>query len=191
MRINRTLRFAVIASLLVSGTAWAGSDYLLRIEDLKDGAATRSPPTLEVMSFSWGASQSGSLSSGSLGTGRMASPRTGKTGHVTLMKREVAPGAMPSGPAASGVGDVDGDGSADAMAPPSSGPGAITLHMDGSSAQAAARQAGVCAQGKHFPRATLSGKGKTWVLSDVMVSSCAMANGQQAVSLTYQKIEMQ
>ena len=187
MRINRTLRSAVIASLLASGAAWASSDYLLQIEGIKGEAASQSPPALEVMSFSFGASQSGAVGNGSLGAGRMApSSRHQKTGHVTLMKREAAPGATPSAP----VADVDGDGMTDAMTPRSSGPGAITLHVDGSPAQVAARRAGVCAQGKHFPSATLSGRGKTWVLSDVMVSSCAMADGQQAVSLSYQKIEM-
>ena len=187
MRINRTLRSAVIASLLASGAAWASSDYLLQIEGIKGEAASQSPPALEVMSFSFGASQSGAVGNGSLGAGRMApSSRHQKTGHVTLMKRKAAPGATPSAP----VADVDGDGMTAVMAPRSSGPGAITLHVDGSPAQVAARQASVCAQGKHFPSATLSGRGKTWVLSDVMVSSCAMADGQQAVSLSYQKIEM-
>ena len=189
MRIHRTLRFAVIASLLVSGTAWASSDYLLQIEDLKDGAAIKGPP-LEVMSFSFGASQPSAMGNGSLSAGRMASARHNKTGHVTLMKREAAPGAMQPGSSPAAIGDVDGDGMTAAMTPRSSGPGAITLHVDGSPAQVAARQASVCAQGKHFPHATLSGKGKTWVLSDVMVSSCAVADGQQAVSLSYQKIEM-
>jgi hypothetical protein len=188
MRIHRTLRSAVIASLLVSGTAWASSDYLLQIEDLKDGAAIKGPP-LEVMSFSFGASQPATVGNGSLSAGRMAaSSRHQKTGHVTLMKREAAPGAMPSAPVA--VGDVDGDGKTGAMAPRSPGPGTVTLHMDGSPAQVAARQASVCTQSKHFPSATLNGRGKTWVLSDVMVSSCAMMDGQQAVSLSYQKIEM-
>ncbi len=189
MRIHRTLRFAVIAGLLVSGTAWASSDYLLQIEDLKGEAATQRPPALEVMSFSFGASQPGAVGNGSIGAGRMApSSRQQKTGHVTLMKRGAAPGATPSAPVA--VGDVDGDSMADAMSPRSSGPGTITLHMDGSPAKVAARQSSVCAQGKHFPSATLNGRGRTWVLSDVMVSSCAMMDGQQAVSLSYQKIEM-
>ena len=191
MRINRTLRFAVITSLLAVGTAWASSDYLLQIEDIKGEAATQNPPALEVMSFSFGASQPSAVGNGSLSAGRMApSSRHQKTGHVTLMKREAAPGTMQPGASPVAIGDVDGDGMTDAMTPRSSGPGAITLHVDGSPAQVAARQASVCAQGKHFPSATLSGRGKTWVLSDVMVSSCAMADGQQAVSLSYQKIEM-
>lgn len=205
MRIHRTLRFAVIASLLAAGTAWASSDYLLQIEDLKDGAATRNPATLEagaarqtpatsfgekVMSFSFGASQPGVVGNGSLGAGRMASAHHNKTGHVTLMKREAAPGAMPPEASPVAVGAIDGYGTTDAMTPHSPGPGTVTLRLEGSPAQVAARQDNVCAQGKHFPRATLSGKGKTWVLSDVMVSSCAMADGQQAVSLSYQKIEM-
>ena len=187
MCIHRTLRFAVIASLLAGSTAWASSDYLLQIEDLKGEAATLRPPALEVMSFSFGASQPGAVGNGSLSTGRMApSSHHQKTGHVTLMKREAAPDATPSVPVA--VGDVDG--MAGVMTPRSPGPGTVTLRMDGSPTQVAARQAGVCVQGKHFPSATLSGRGKTWVLSDVMVSSCAMADGQQAVSLSYQKIEM-
>ena len=189
MRINRTLRSAVIASLLASGGVWASSDYLLQIEGIKGEAASQSPPALEVMSFSFGASQSGAVGNGLLGAGRMApSSRHQKTGHVTLMKREAAPVATPSAPVADV--DVDGEGMTAVMAPRSSGPGAITLHVDGPSAQVAARQASVCAQGKHFPSATLSGLGKTWVLSDVMVSSCAMADGQQAVSLSFQTIEM-
>jgi len=183
MRTHRTLRFAVIASLLAGSTAWASSDYLLQIEGLKGEAAAQSPPALEVMSFSFGASQPSSVGNGSLSAGRMT-PSSRHTGHVTLMKREAAPGAMPSAAAA------DVDAMADVMAPRSSGPGTVTLHVDGSPAQVAARQASVCAQGTHFSSATLSGKGKTWVLSDVMVSSCAMADGQQAVSLSYQKIEM-
>ena len=186
-RVNRTLRSAVFASLLASGAAWASSDYLLQIEGIKGEAASQSPPALEVMSFSFGASQSGAVGNGLLGAGRMApSSRHQKTGHVTLMKREAAPGATPSAL----VADVDGDGMTAVMAPHSPGPGTVTLHMDGAPAQVAARRAGVCAQGKRFPSATLSGRGKTWVLSDVMVSSCAMADGQQAVSLSYQKIEM-
>ena len=190
MRINRTLRFAVIVSLLAGSTAWASSDYLLQIEGIKGEAATRTPPALEVMSFSFGASQPGAVGNGSLSAGRMASSRHTKSGHVTLMKREAAPGTTQPEASPVAIGDVDSDGMTDVMSPRSSGPGAITLHVDGSPAQVAARQASVCAQGKHFPSATLSGKGKTWVLSDVMVSSCAMADGQQAVSLSYQKIEM-
>lgn len=189
MCIHRTLRFAVIASLLAGSTAWASSDYLLQIENIKGGTAAQNPPVLEVMSFSFGASQPGAVGNGSLSTGRMApSSHHQKTGHVTLMKREAAPDATPSVPVA--VGDVDGGGMTGVMAPRSPGPGTVTLRMDGSPTQVAARQAGVCVQGKHFPSATLSGRGKTWVLSDVMVSSCAMADGQHAVSLSYQKIEM-
>src|SRR5487761_2766094 len=151
MRIHRTLRFAVIASLLVSGTAWASSDYLLQIEDLKDGAAIKGPP-LEVMSFSFGASQPSAVGNGSLSAGRMASARHNKTGHVTLMKREAAPGAMPPEASPVAVGAIDGYGTTDAMTPHSPGPGTVTLRLEGSPAQVAARQDNVCAQGKHFPR---------------------------------------
>ncbi len=186
MRIHRTLRFAVIASLLAGGTAWASSDYLLQIEGIKGEAASQGPPALEVMSFSFGASQPGAVGNGSLGAGRMASSsRHQKTGHVTLMKREAAPGAMPSAPMAAG----DVDGMAGVKAPRSPGPGTVTLHMDGSPAQVAARRTSVCAQGKHFPSATLSGRGKTWVLSDVMVSSCAREGDQEEVTLSFQKIQ--
>jgi type VI protein secretion system component Hcp len=72
---------ASLMALLMSGGAHAASDYLLQLDTVKGeskaapgGGGGGSGGQIEVQSFSWGASNSGSMSSGSMSQGRMASP---------------------------------------------------------------------------------------------------------------------
>ena len=75
----RTMAAVSLTALLMSGGAYAASDYLLQLDTVK-GESRAAPGgggsggQIEVQSFSWGASNSGAMSSGGMGQGRMASP---------------------------------------------------------------------------------------------------------------------
>ncbi len=72
--MKKTLLIAIAAALsLTSPLVQAASDYLLEIEGIKGESKDNvHPGTIEIMSFSWGMSNSGAVASGGGGTGKVS-----------------------------------------------------------------------------------------------------------------------
>lgn len=142
--MKRTYRIATIATaslaLMAGAQALAASDYLLELEGVEGEATVRT--TLELASWSWGASNPSS-----------SSPRREVTGR---------PVGQPS---AAGLG-------AHVQRTPAAENGAVMVvaSRDAMSGLASGRSA--CATGKHFPKATLSHAGQRWTLTNVVMSAC-------------------
>lgn len=143
--------FAAAAAVLALGSApaaMAASDYLLVIGG-KDGVA---PATIEILSWSWGTSNSGSV--GPAGTGRLRESPTLPSRQYTARVGVAA-------------GDVNGDGQADLAA--ASEVQGFALSLDKSSPQLAT----LCVRGNHIPQATIRARGETYELTDAVVSGCS------------------
>ena len=148
---------AAVSVFSFAPTAQAASDYYMKIEGV-DGESSSSSSSIDVLSWSWGASNAGSMSAPA-GTGRVASPRdaasglaTGKRQHKPLVCRV-------------GGGDCDDLSTLDRVAEVQG----FSVTLD----QASAGALGRCAGGKHFPKATLTARdGSTIELSNVDVSAC-------------------
>ncbi|MEO7914364.1 MAG: hypothetical protein ABIR23_03245 [Novosphingobium sp.] len=119
-------------ALTVSIPAFASSDYLLEIDDY---AETGKPVTIEVQSWSWGASNPSSIGSSGMSAGRRM--------HKPRLAQPLAAGGSVS----------------------------VVTAREAGSGMATGRRS--CATGKHFPKATLTNKTQTWLLKDVVVTTCA------------------
>jgi hypothetical protein len=75
------------------------------------------PSSIEISSFSWGATNSGSVSSGSMSSGRASGTVQTKTSQVTRSNISNNRVSCPSGVTVA-TGDVDGDGTADMITSP-------------------------------------------------------------------------
>ena len=181
MRSTRLLAAAIASAICLAATpAFASSDYLLEIGPIKGESAT-SPPAapIEVASWSWGVSNPTSHGSGGAGAGKV------NVQDLSVMKsaREASSG-MATGRRA-GAADLNNDGLADAAAVPRVGDNApLTLQVPESPATASSALVKACASGAHIPNVSLSGKGRSYQLGDVVVSSCAVQAGQREIHLT-------
>jgi hypothetical protein len=90
--------------------------------------------------------------------------------------RDAASG-MATGKRTASVGDVDGDGHADAVAagPKVGDVAAFTVVARESPTKSSSGKAGACATGKHFAHAVIVARGQRYELSDVVVTSCSIA----------------
>jgi hypothetical protein len=163
----------------------AASDYLLQLDGVTaEGTDSAAPQSIEVESFSWGASNAASASSGSgAGAGKV------NVQDLSVMKsrtaREASSG-MATGKRAAPAADVNGDGRADAVAAaPNVGDVAsftvVTRESPSKGSDSAARG---CATGQHFPTAVLVARGQRYEFADVVVTSCSVADGQRKKEFT-------
>jgi hypothetical protein len=170
---------AVMSSLLVSAApALAGSDYLLQLDPVKgEGKDAPAAQTIEVQSFSWGASNPGAAATGGgAGAGKVSmqdlsvisvqAPRDVSTGMATGKRAAISDG-QPVSTVAPKVGDV-----------------ATFTVVTRDSPSTPAGQAGACATGTHFPQAVLVARGQRYEFSDVVVTSCTVADGQTRKNYT-------
>jgi type VI secretion system secreted protein Hcp len=90
MKKTVLVRTMVAAALVLSAAAAvAASDYLLEIKGISgDSGASDAPKTIEIASWSWGASNPTSVGSGGLSAGRAAAPRMGDVATLVVMYRE-------------------------------------------------------------------------------------------------------
>jgi hypothetical protein len=174
-----TLRtFAAVSSLLLAAApVLAASGYVLQLGG-KKGASSSSDAalqTIEVESFSWGASNAGSMATGSGGGAGKVSVQD-----LSVTSSEPARGAsgMPTGKRAAPVADVDGDGRAEKAAAPTVGDIAtFTVTVRESPSKASLARNGACATGVHFPKAVIVARGQRFELADVVVTSCTVVDG--------------
>ena len=160
--MKRIISGAILAlcTFAAAPTAFAASDFLF-LDDIDAGKKT---DPIEVMSWSWGASNSGSVSSGSTGSGRVTAPRDASSGMATG-KRDAASGQ------ASGRRDFSEVSALDEVH-------MFSITLDGGSPQAAA----LCATGKHFAKATLTARGEVFTLDNAVVTDCKSSGQMSAPS---------
>jgi type VI protein secretion system component Hcp len=154
----RTVAVAGTAILgFAGGAAAASSDFFLKIEGVQGESAAGE--TIEVQSFSWGASNPSTVGSGGLSAGRVVAPRDPPSGQSTGQRQRaaVADTGVTTAAAAPAVDQMASFNVAFRESP--------TRASTGSLARA-------CATGKHIPSAVLSVRGVSYTLTDVVVSSC-------------------
>ena len=180
MYIRRFASAAAAASLLMAaGPAMAASDYLLQLDGVNgDGQDRTASQTIEVDSFSWGVSRPGSAKT---------SPGGG-AGKVNVQDLSVtsaqaprdASSGMATGKRTATVTDADGDAGANAVAaaPKVGDVASFSVVIRESPSKSSTGKAGGCANGTHFPHAVLVARGQRYEFSDVVVTSCTVADGQ-------------
>lgn len=170
-----------VASVLLAAPALAASDYYLKLGSVKGESTERAAGgAIEVSSFSWGASNSGSARTGSgggagkastqdLSATTVVSPRDAASGLATG-KRQHKPvaAATTDGQAASGT-PVSADASVQSVS--------VVIPAASSSATQALDRA--CATGEHIKNAELGGRGQRYQMTDVVVSSCAVVGNER------------
>ena len=147
------MAYAAAAAALALGTApaaIAASDYLLVIGG-KDGAA---PSPIEILSWSWGATNSGAGSTG----GATATDRMRES--PTLPSRDYTPRNRVA------AGDVNGDGLAELSA--AAEVQGFTLRFDKASPQLFMG----CVKGSRLEGATIRAGTESFELVDAVISSC-------------------
>jgi hypothetical protein len=152
--------------LVIAPAAWAASDYLLEI----DGVAGEATTSVEVLSWSWRATNPGAVTA----QNRVVSPRDSATGQASGRLRE-SPSRPSTGSTRVAAADVNGDGRADiVVASTVDEVQRFTLVLDGASP--VVRQ--YCATGRHIPQATITASSlSVYELKNVMVSSCTTVPG--------------
>jgi hypothetical protein len=166
--------FVALFPLIAAQPAHAASDYLLEIE----GVAGEAPGTIEVNSWSWGASNPTSVGSGGMSAGRVVSPRDSASGQssgrsargdvrVTASQNTQSLRESPTR-ASTGkiVGDLDGDGRAELAAMTSQ---AELQNFTLSFEQSNPTLSRVCA-GKHIAKANLRGRGDEFVVENATIT---------------------
>lgn len=172
----RSLRIlaAVTPLLMVAAPAVASSDYLLQLDPVKgEGVANAAPQTIEVDSFSWGASNpavasarggSGKVNMQDLSVASAVATRDAASGMATgkqampVAEAAAVPGTAVNGPK---VGDV----------------ASFTVMVRESPTKSSTRKGGGCGSGTHFTNAVLVVQGKRYELSDVVMTSCTVGDG--------------
>lgn len=189
MTRNAVVRLAVASAMAISAaSAMAASDYLLEIKGAAaDSGSGDAPQTIEISSFSWGASNPTSVGSAGLSAGKVsmqdmsvtaagAQPATAQAVResptkVSTGKTAAAAAGSPVGaPASPNVGDV-----ATVI---------VTYRESPTKASTGKTSRAACTPGEHYDEVTLSGQGRRYVMQDVMVTSCSSANGARKKELT-------
>jgi type VI protein secretion system component Hcp len=158
------VRKTVLATVVVSGVllaataSLAASDYYLKIDGVEGESTTRSKPeTIELQSWSFGASQSGVTSPRDAASGLA----TGKRQHKPMTV--IAPASTDAKTAAPAAADIQ----------------TVTFVVPEPGGEATAQLARMCASGKRIKSAVLSNPNGRYQLQDVVISSCAVTGNQR------------
>jgi hypothetical protein len=174
---------AIVSSLLLStAPAFAASDYLLQLDPVKgQGQDAAAPQSIQVESFSWGASNPGVAASS-------AAAAAGKVNVQDIsMTRSKAPRDAATGMASGKrvATEVAADGQlATAGVPPRVGDVAVFTVMIRESPSKPADQAGACATGVHFPHAVIVARGERYEFTDLVETSCTVVDGKTRKDFT-------
>jgi type VI secretion system secreted protein Hcp len=177
--MNKLRNFAAVSSLLMAAApVLAASDYLLQLDGVKgEGKDTAAAQTIEVESFSWGASNAGSAATGSgAGAGKV---NVQDLSYTSVQAPRDASSGMATGKRSAAVADAGGIGPTDAVvaAPKVGDVATFTVMIRESPTKSSTGKAGACATGTHFPHAVVVARGQRYELSDVVVTSCTVAEG--------------
>jgi hypothetical protein len=176
MRASKLLVLAVTAGLgLSAGSALAASDFLLEIDGIDgESAAKDHKQTIEISSFSWGASNPTSVGSSGMGAGKVSmqdlsvQSSTANSGDGATRGQD---SGLPTGQRMHRpVRSVADDGAAGVPADGSTGQLTVRLRESPTRASTGARS--TCAAGKHIAKATLRSQTEAIELHDATVLSC-------------------
>ena len=170
-----TLRMiaAVSSLLVVTAPALAASDYLLQLDTVK-GEATAGTQSIEVESFSWGASNAGAAAASS-GGGK------GKVSVQDIsMTKAAAPRDASSGMASGkrAAPEAAADGQTAVAAPKVGDVATFTVLIRESPTKSSTGKSGGCTKGTHFPHAVIVARGQRYEFTDVVETSCTVAAGK-------------
>lgn len=165
MRSYLVLGAALAATLCVAMQSSEAADASLQV------AARGAPPSsIEVLSWSWGASNSGSARGSGAGRANiqdlsvMKSAREASSGMAT--GRQAAPAVTaPAAAATPAVGDE------------------ANLNLVIADGPAAAALVGACASGEHLPSVSLTNAGRLVQLGDAVVTSCTLQGSQRLLGV--------
>lgn len=188
MNGSRSLTLAAAVFCLAT-PALAASGDVLEIPGVPGDAAARGGMSrVEVLSWSWGASNAGTASAGG-GVGKvsvqdlsMTKPVKGTAPELAATQvvspRDPASG-QPTGKRSAGaaVADVDGDGAAEVAAPAVGSVAAVRVALDPAASPVVAELMRGCAKGKHFGSVVLTVGGKRYEMSDATFTCSAPAAG--------------
>jgi type VI protein secretion system component Hcp len=173
-----TLRiFAAVSSLLLAAApVLAASDYLLQLDPVKgEGRVAAAPQSIEVESFSWGASNAATTATGSgAGAGKVNMQDLSITS--AHAPRDASSG-MATGKRAAPVADADAHTDGAVAAPKVGDIASFTVVTRESPSKSSTGIASACATGTHFPHAVIVARGQRYELSDVVVTSCTVSDG--------------
>ncbi len=189
MTINTVVRLAVASALAISAaSAMAASDYLLEIKgaaaDSGTGAASQ---TIEISSFSWGASNPTSVGSAGLSAGKVSMQDMSVTAAAAQPATEQAVRESPTKASTGKTAAAAAGSPAGAPASPKVGEMAtvtVTYRESPTKASTGKTSRAACTPGEHYDEVTLSGQGQRYVMKDVMVTACSSANGARRKELT-------
>lgn len=151
MKLRLTAAATAIALAAISQSGFAASDYLLKLE----GVEGVTPGTIEVHSWSWGASNPTSVGSSGMSSGRVSNaPRDAASGMATGRRTHLPFSTLHAQSEIS----------------------SFSISLDGATPQAVA----LCARGKHIPQAILTARGEDYELTDAYVGSCDASSGGAA-----------
>jgi type VI protein secretion system component Hcp len=189
MTINAAVRLAVASALAISAaSAVAASDYLLEIKGVAgEAGATDTSQTIEISSFSWGASNPTSVGSSGLSAGKasmqdMTVTAAGSQAATAQAVRESPTKVSTGKTAAAAAGSPVG-----ATAAPKVGDMAtVTVFFRESPTKSSTGKAGTaCTKGEHIKEAVLTAQGQRYEMHDVVVSGCPVgADGRRGKELT-------
>jgi len=153
--VRKTVLATVVvsAALLAATASIAASDYYLKIGSVDGETTARSKSeTIELQSWSFGASQAGVVSPRDAASGLP----TGKRQHKPMTVTQ----PLDSSTAASEIQTV-------------------TLVVPEPGNEATAELARICASGKHIKSAVLSGPNGRYQLTDVVITSCPVTGNER------------
>ena len=180
-RASRSICFALAFALCVPASA-AGADYFLKLDgvDSRTKGKHDHKNEIEILSFSFGAHQTGSGQADALTDGLMIlrnsdeSAGTGKVSKVEAIaiKQKAVEG---KGGVAVAAGDVTGDGSTTASGLPTGKrqhkPMVLAKPLDKGSIKLAGSFAS-CEVGKTYPLIEVGGRSRGYKLKNVQVAAC-------------------
>jgi len=170
--VRKTVLSTVVVSgvLLAATASLAASDYYLKIEGVEGESASRSPQTIELQSWSFGASNAGVVAPRDAASGMPTGKR--QHGTVTITKplepstpllRESPTKATAAAPAAGAAANVQ----------------TVTFSVPEPGNDSTAALAKMCASGKHIKSAVLSSPNGRYQVQDAVITSCAVTGAER------------
>lgn len=181
---------AATALALASAAAFSASDYLLEIDGIAGEPAASGPQTIEVSSWSWGASNPTSVGAGGLSGGRASAQDSSATDAGAAAGDQAAAKGTPrkgNWDLATGKGARAASPASGTAASPQVGDVAtLVVRLRESPTKASTgRQASACVAGEHIKQAVLKADGRSYYLTDVVASGCTTgADGMRRRELT-------